>query len=72
MPRITKFGNSLGVTLSKESLAAAGLVQGDEVELMPVQDGILVVASSSPRGKMFQAAMADMDKRPATYRKLAE
>lgn len=31
MPKITKIGNSLGVTLPKEELEALGIQQGDEV-----------------------------------------
>jgi len=31
MPKITKIGNSLGVTLPKEELEALGIKQGDEV-----------------------------------------
>jgi putative addiction module antidote len=72
MARITKIGNSHGVALSKEELAKSGLVPGDEVTTLPVQDGVLVVAANSQRGKMFQAALSDMDARPDVYRKLAE
>lgn len=33
MPKITKMGNSLGVTIPKEALERLGLSQGDEVEV---------------------------------------
>lgn len=45
MPKLTKIGNSLGVTIPREDLEALGLTQGDEVmirrrgsllELVPV------------------------------------
>ena len=72
MAKIAKHGNSIGVSLPKEDLAAAGLVLGDEVSTLPVQDGILIVASNSPRAKMFAAALDDMSRRPDVYRKLAE
>ncbi|TCP61423.1 putative addiction module antidote [Rhodovulum bhavnagarense] len=72
MPQIRKVGNSLGVTMSRETLAKANLGEGDEVILTPVQDGILVSAASSAQARMLAAAMADMDARPDTYRKLAE
>ncbi|MBK1634377.1 AbrB/MazE/SpoVT family DNA-binding domain-containing protein [Rhodovulum adriaticum] len=72
MPQIRKVGNSLGVTMSREALAKANLGEGDEVILTPVQDGILVSAASSAQARMLAAAMADMDARPDTYRKLAE
>lgn len=45
MPKLTKIGNSLGVTIPREDLEALGLKQGDEVmiqrrgshlELVPV------------------------------------
>lgn len=72
MPRISKVGNSVGVTLARETLAAANLSLGDEVTVVPVQDGVLITATTSPQGRMLAAALADMDARPDLYRKLAE
>jgi putative addiction module antidote len=72
MARISKIGNSVGVTLSRELLAVANLRLGDEVTLVPVQDGIFVSAASSPQGAMLAAALEDMNARPELYRKLAE
>ncbi|MGB5556590.1 MAG: hypothetical protein WBN04_01115 [Paracoccaceae bacterium] len=72
MPRISKIGNSIGITLSKEALAAANLSLGDEVTVVAVQDGVFVAAAQSSQGKMLAAALQDMDARPDLYRKLAE
>lgn len=72
MPKITKTGNSLGVTLSHETLAVANLAQGDEVVVVPVQDGVFIAASGSAQGRMLQAALDDLNARPVLYRKLAE
>ena len=72
MARICRIRNSLGVTLSRELLAVANLRLGDEVTLVPVQDGIFVSAASSPQGAMLAAALEDMNARPEFYRKLAE
>jgi putative addiction module antidote len=72
MARISKIGNSLGVTLSREALAIANLRLRDEVVLVPVQDGIFMAAASSPQGAMLAAVLEDMNARPDLYRKLAE
>jgi hypothetical protein len=45
---------------------------GDEVMILPVQDGLFIAAATSPQARMLAAAMADMDARPDLYRKLAE
>jgi putative addiction module antidote len=72
MSRITRIGNSVGVTLSRDTLAAANLALGDEVTVTPVQDGVFIAAAASVQGRMLAAALADMDRRPDLYRKLAE
>ena len=72
MPKIAKVGNSTGVTIPRDALVAANLQLGDEVMILPVQDGLFIAAASSPQARMLAAAMADMDARPDLYRKLAE
>ncbi|MCR9221561.1 MAG: hypothetical protein NXI21_15155 [Alphaproteobacteria bacterium] len=72
MPRIARTGNSIAVTLTRETLAAANLSLGDEVVVAPVQDGVFIAAAASAQGRMLQAALDDMDRRPDLYRKLAE
>ena len=72
MPRISKIGNSVGLTLPSEKLAAANLSVGEEVLAVPVQDGVFITAQTSPQGRMLAAALSDMDARPELYRKLAE
>jgi putative addiction module antidote len=72
MARIVRIGNSVGVTLPREALAAANLSLGDEVTLVATQDGVFVSAAASPQGRMLAAALEDMEARPDLYRKLAE
>ena len=72
MTRIRRIGNSIGVTISPEILSQANLSEGDEVVMTPVQDGVLISAGTSAQARMLASAMADMDARPDTYRKLAE
>lgn len=72
MTRISKLGSSLGVALSSDVLAAAHLAEGDEVIVTPIENGLIISAATSPQARMLAAAMADMDARPDTYRKLAE
>lgn len=72
MGKISKVGNSLGVTIPRETLSAANLSLGDDVTIVPVQDGVFISATSSAQGRMLAAALEDMDRRPDLYRKLAE
>jgi len=72
MPRISKIGNSVGVTIPRETLALANLALGEEVTMVPMQDGIFIAARASPQAQMLSAALEDMDARPDLYRKLAE
>lgn len=43
MPKISRWGNSLGVRLPKEIAAAAGLVSGDLVRVRLMDCGALMV-----------------------------
>jgi putative addiction module antidote len=72
MAKISKVGNSTGVVIPRDALVAANLQLGDEVMIVPVQDGLFIAAASSAQGRMLAAAMADMDARPDLYRRLAE
>ncbi|QPH54916.1 AbrB/MazE/SpoVT family DNA-binding domain-containing protein [Pontivivens ytuae] len=70
--KLRKIGNSVGVLLPKDVLATANLSEGEEVTVVPVQDGVFVSAANSPQGRMLAAALEDMNDRPDLYRKLAE
>ena len=41
--KLSRFGNSLGVTLPKEALKLAGLKEGDEIEIEVETTGIKIV-----------------------------
>lgn len=72
MTRIAKIGNSIGVTIPRDTLALANLKLGEEVSVIPVQDGVFIAAASSPQAQMLSAALDDMEMRPDLFRKLAE
>lgn len=72
MNRIIKRDDVAGVTLPDETLSRAGLAVGDEVDVHPVQDGVLVISKASAQGRMLAAALGDMERRPDLYRRLAE
>lgn len=72
MPRITKIGNSVGVTIPRDTLATSNLSIGDEITIVPVQDGVFISAVTSPQGAMLAAALQDMNDRPNLFRKLAQ
>ncbi len=72
MSKVSKFGNSLGIVIAPETLAAANLSLGDDVSIVPVQDGVFISATSSKQGRMLAAALEDMNTRPELYRTLAD
>jgi putative addiction module antidote len=41
--KISKFGNSLGITLPKEALKLAGLKEGNEIEIEVETTGIKII-----------------------------
>lgn len=72
MSRIIKRDEAAEVVLPDEALSRAGLAVGDEVSVLPIQDGVLVIAKASAQGRMLTAALGDMERRPELYRRLAE
>ena len=71
MPAITKIGSSHGLVIDKATLAASGLQPGDEIVIAPVQDGIVVAAKSSKRGRIIAATLDSMNRFADAYRILA-
>lgn len=71
MSKISKFGKSLGIIIPPETLSAANLSLGDEVAIVPLQDGVFISATSSVQGRMLAAALEDMSNRPSLYRTLS-
>ena len=71
MPTITKIGSSHGLVIDKATLASSGLQPGDEIVIAPVQDGIVVAARASHRGRIIAAMQDSMTRHADAYRILA-
>ncbi|HEX4860203.1 MAG TPA: AbrB/MazE/SpoVT family DNA-binding domain-containing protein, partial [Rhizomicrobium sp.] len=61
--KIIQIGNSLGVTLPKEALAAMKLEKGDTITLTDAPDGFRVTPYDQEKGKQLEAMRAVMKKR---------
>jgi len=72
MSRIVRIGTSHGIVIPAATLEAANLRPGEEVELHPVQDGVVIVAADSPSGKALAATLKSFEDHAGVYRKLAE
>jgi antitoxin component of MazEF toxin-antitoxin module len=70
--KISRIGSSNGVIIPAAILKAANLRPQDEVILVAVQDGVVVVARNSPIGKAVAATLDIMDQYEDTFRKLAK
>ena len=60
MPKITKMGNSLGVTIPREELERLGLSQGDEVEIR-ARGSLLEIVPVVKRMKLRPTVQAAYD-----------
>ncbi len=49
--KVQKWGNSQGIRLSKEILAQANILVGDELEIVTTQDQIVIKPARKIRGK---------------------
>jgi antitoxin MazE len=49
--KVQKWGNSQGIRLSKEILAQANILVGDELEIVTTQDQIVIKPAYKIRGK---------------------
>jgi antitoxin component of MazEF toxin-antitoxin module len=62
--KLIKIGNSTGLTLSREVLASAGLVRGDDVSVSVEGDRVVITKTNSARvealriGRRFMARYA--------------
>jgi putative addiction module antidote len=70
--KVIQIGNSLGVTLPKEALAALNVDKGDILTLTPAPDGFRVGTYDTDRSKQLEAARKIMKKRRYALRELAK
>lgn len=71
MPKLTKIGNSLGVTIPREQLEALGLRLGDEVEVRR-RGSHLEIIPVLKRPKLRPEVQAALDRTVARYDKALE
>ncbi|MEW5423938.1 hypothetical protein [Amorphus sp. 3PC139-8] len=71
MPKITKVGNSYGVVLSRETLAAANMKPNDEVVIGTGSEGLVIAPRHSRRGQIIAAMNQRMDDDADVFRILA-
>ena len=70
--KIIQIGNSLGVTLPKEALAAMKLEKGDTITLTDAPDGFRVTPYDQEKAKQLEAMRAVMKKRRNALKELAK
>ena len=70
--KIIQIGNSLGVTLPKEALAAMNLDKGDTLTLTAAPDGFRVTPYDPDKAKQLEALRDVMKKRRDALRELAK
>ncbi len=70
--KIIQIGNSLGVTLPKEVLAALTVDKGDTLTLTPAPDGFRVASYDAERTTQLEAVRKIMKKRRHVLRELAK
>ncbi len=66
MPKITKVGNSLGVTLPKDELEALGIKQGDDV-IVRRRGSVLEVVPVEMRPRLRPALQKAVDRTVAKF-----
>jgi putative addiction module antidote len=70
--KIIQIGNSLGVTLPKEALAALKVEKGDALILTSAPDGFRLTPYDPETGRQLEAVRAVMKKRRNALRELAK
>jgi putative addiction module antidote len=70
--KIIQIGNSLGVTLPKEALAAMNVDKGDTITLTDAPDGFRVTPYDEEKAKQLETMRAVMKKRRNALRELAK
>lgn len=70
--KIIQIGNSLGVTLPKEALAAMKVDKGDTITLTNAPDGFRVTPYDEEKAKQLETMRAVMKKRRNALKELAK
>jgi putative addiction module antidote len=70
--KIIQIGNSLGVTLPKEVLAALKVEKGDSLTLTPAPDGFRLASYDADKTRQLEAARKVMKNRRHALRELAK
>lgn len=70
--KIIQIGNSLGVTLPKEMLAAMKADKGDTLTVTPAPDGFRVTPYDSEKERQIELVRKIMKKRRHALRELAK
>lgn len=70
--KLTQIGNSVGVILPKEALAALKLEKGDAMHLTESPDGFRITTFDPEFGQQMSAAEAIMKRRRHVLRELAK
>jgi len=70
--KIIQIGNSLGITLPKEALAALKVEKGDILILTESPDGVRLTPYDPETAKQLEAVRAVMKKRRNALRELAK
>jgi len=70
--KIRKVGNSSAVILPKELLGRLRVEQGDEVNLIPIEDGIKITSYDENISRQMELAAKVMKENRQMLKKLAE
>ena len=70
--KVIQIGNSLGLTLPKEVLAALKVEKGDTLTLTPAPDGFRISTFDAEKARQLEAARKIMKKRKHALRELAK
>lgn len=70
--KLTRIGNSTGVTLSREVLANAGLARGDDVSVAVENGRVVIAKADTERANALAAGRRIMRRYDRTLRALAK
>lgn len=70
--KVIQIGNSLGVTLPKEALAALKADKGDSITLTPAPDGFRISTFDAEKTRQLEIARELMKERKHVLRELAK
>lgn len=70
--KLTRVGNSTGVTLTRDILQHAGLTRGDDVAIVAENDRIIIMKADTERATALAAGRRIMKRYDRTLRALAK